>query len=71
MKKKTTAIFLLILFFFHTACDFDLSDRTVYITHTGTKYHNISCRYVKKSRIAIELREARAQGYTRCSVCKP
>ena len=44
---------------------------TVYITDTGDKYHRSGCRYLKKSKHAISLSNAKAQGYTPCSVCKP
>ena len=43
----------------------------VYITETGTKYHRDGCRYLSHSKIAIYLSEAKAQGYTPCSVCNP
>lgn len=43
--------------------------RTVYITENGSKYHKSGCRYLKKSKIAISLSEAKARGYTACSVC--
>ena len=43
----------------------------VYITNTGEKYHRAGCRYLKKSSIPIERKEAIAKGYTPCSVCKP
>ena len=46
-------------------------DVTVYITRTGTKYHWDGCRFLSKSRIPIWLQEAKRQGYTPCSVCKP
>ncbi len=46
-------------------------DVTVYITRTGTKYHRDGCRFLSKSRIPIWLQEAKRQGYTPCSVCKP
>lgn len=42
----------------------------VYITRTGEKYHTSSCRYIKQSGKAIELKEA-AKSYDPCSVCKP
>lgn len=45
--------------------------RTVYITKTGSKYHLGSCHYLSKSRIAIDIDDAVARGYTACSVCKP
>ena len=44
---------------------------TVYITKTGKKYHRGSCRYLKKSKIKISLKEACKRGYGPCKVCKP
>lgn len=46
-------------------------DETVYITDTGSKYHTSTCRYLDKSKKAIALSQACAQGYTPCLVCKP
>ncbi|MBQ2680864.1 MAG: DUF5011 domain-containing protein [Eggerthellaceae bacterium] len=43
--------------------------RTVYITATGSKYHNAGCRYLKNSKIPISLEDAKANGYTACKVC--
>ena len=47
------------------------ADPTVYITNTGGKYHQGTCRYLSKSRIPISLSEAKRRGYTPCKVCKP
>lgn len=44
---------------------------TVYITKTGEKYHTATCSYLKYSKIAISLADAKAAGYTPCSVCNP
>jgi len=44
---------------------------TVYVTNTGSKYHRSGCRYLSQSKIAISLSQAKAQGYTACSVCDP
>ena len=44
---------------------------TVYVTATGECYHRSGCRYLSKSRIAIKLKDAKAQGYRPCSVCDP
>lgn len=44
---------------------------TVYITKTGKKYHRGNCRYLKKSKIKISLKDACKRGYTPCKVCKP
>lgn len=43
----------------------------VYITNTGTKYHNSGCRYLSKSKIPISLENAQTDGYTPCKVCNP
>jgi hypothetical protein len=43
----------------------------VYITKTGAKYHRGTCQYLSHSKIAITLANAKAQGYTPCSVCDP
>jgi hypothetical protein len=45
--------------------------QTVYVTRTGAKYHNGSCSYLRQSKISIDLKKAKEQGYTACSVCKP
>ncbi|MGE5585802.1 MAG: stalk domain-containing protein [Bacillota bacterium] len=42
---------------------------TVYITKTGSKYHRLGCRYLSKSCIPISLEDAKARGYSPCSVC--
>jgi competence protein ComEC len=47
------------------------SDPIVYITATGECYHRAGCRYLSKSKIAIHLSKAKAEGYRPCSVCKP
>lgn len=49
----------------------DTNSHTVYITETGKKYHSDGCRHLKKSKIAIDINDARAQGYEPCSVCNP
>ncbi|MCK4436974.1 hypothetical protein KAU86_03405 [bacterium] len=46
-------------------------EETVYVTNTGKKYHRGNCRHLLKSKILISKKEAIADGYTPCSVCKP
>jgi competence protein ComEC len=46
-------------------------EQTVYITKTGKKYHTATCRYLSRSKISTSLKDAKANGYTPCSVCKP
>jgi hypothetical protein len=43
---------------------------TVYVTKTGTKYHNAGCRSLARSSIPMKLGEA-ARVYGPCSICKP
>lgn len=45
------------------------NSQTVYVTKTGAKYHRSGCQYLKKSKIAISLDNAKSQGYTACSKC--
>ena len=47
------------------------SGEEVHITDTGEKYHRAGCRYLKSSDHTITLTEAKARGYTPCSVCNP
>jgi len=47
------------------------SGETVYITRTGSKYHQAGCRSLKKSCISIGLKEAKERGYKACSICRP
>lgn len=42
---------------------------TVYVTDTGTKYHNSGCRHLSESSRAIDLDTAIEQGYTACQAC--
>lgn len=47
------------------------TEKTVYITKTGNKYHKSGCSYLKNSKIAISLNSAKENGYTACSRCNP
>lgn len=47
-----------------------IKELTVYITKTGAKYHNSGCQYLKRSKIAISLKDAKLS-YTPCSKCNP
>lgn len=49
--------------------DANPQSEVVYITDTGRKYHSASCVYLKKSKIAISLADAKARGLTPCSTC--
>lgn len=43
---------------------------TVYVTKTGKKYHRSSCSYLRKSKIPMDLEDAK-RGYGPCSRCGP
>jgi hypothetical protein len=49
----------------------ETTETTVYVTKTGDKYHRSGCQYLSKSKIAISLTDAKSQGYSPCSKCKP
>lgn len=65
MKK----FLFLVLLFLGFSCK--VESQTVYVTKTGEKYHTDSCRYLKYSKIEIELDDAKNLGYEACLVCKP
>lgn len=57
-----------------TNCDFSNNyNYTVYVTATGSCYHEHSCRYIKRAKkvYSMSKSEAKSKGYRSCSVCKP
>ena len=50
--KKVISLFILLIFLTTT---FDVIAQTVYVTKTGSKYHNDGCRYLSQSKISIDL----------------
>jgi len=67
MKRLFSSLILLIFL----VSSFNTIAQTVYITKTGSKYHNDGCRYLSQSKISIDLVTAISKGYGACSVCKP
>jgi hypothetical protein len=61
MKKVISILFLSLLFVTN------LYAQKVYITKSGTKYHNADCKHLAKSKIEIDLQKAIEKGYTACS----
>ena len=49
----------------------DASQKTVYITKSGSKYHRDGCKYLSKSKIPISLKEAKRRGLEPCLSCRP
>ena len=47
------------------------TEKIVYITKTGKKYHLENCRTLRGEKEAIDLNEAIKNGYEVCKVCKP
>ncbi|MBL6446096.1 hypothetical protein JMN32_07245 [Fulvivirga sp. 29W222] len=45
--------------------------QAVYITKTGSKYHDETCQYLSHSKYPIALIDAKERGYEPCKVCKP
>lgn len=44
----------------------------VYVTtDNGDNYHRVSCKVLSKGKIALGLEEAKEEGYTPCTICKP
>ena len=46
-------------------------EETVYVTKTGTKYHQEDCSTLKKTKIPMKLKDAVKAGYEPCKVCHP
>lgn len=46
-------------------------DIIVYITNTGTKYHEAGCRHLSESKYETTLSNAISQGYAACKTCDP
>jgi hypothetical protein len=67
-KRAITAAILLLISVAMVAAP---ATTTVYITASGEKYHSDGCRYLAKSKIAVSLGDAVANGYEPCKVCKP
>ena len=49
----------------------DAQTETVYIKRTGKRYHRDGCRYLSQNKIKTTVKEAQANGYTPCKVCRP
>lgn len=47
----------------------DFSERMVFITRTGEKYHEDGCFHLRKSKFGIDVEEAKKKGYTPCKNC--
>ena len=52
-----------------TSSTSDTQSVTVYITNTGSKYHKNGCQYLRESKNAVTLTQAKSWGYTACSRC--
>ena len=46
-------------------------DTVVYITNTGSRYHEDGCTSLRTSRVAVTLLEAYRAEYEACQVCRP
>ena len=68
---RNVTVFLLVAFLLSPVAAQDKSAITVFVTKTGEKYHRDGCQHLRQSKIAKELDEAVAAGYTACGRCKP
>ena len=68
MKRFLSILFALAIVFTMFS-EFASADTIVYITDTGTKYHNAGCRYLNESCYSVSLSTAISRGLTPCSVC--
>lgn len=47
------------------------TNKTVFITTYGERFHKSECHYLRKSKFGISIDKAREEGYTPCKVCYP
>jgi len=71
MKVKKIFVFIVLLLFFVAMVYSASANTVVYITKTGTKYHNGNCSFLSKTKIETSLGSAVERGYEPCSRCKP
>jgi micrococcal nuclease len=71
--KRNFLFSLMITFHGFTAlmCHGDEETLTVYVTNSGERYHRENCSSLRRSRIAVSLRDAVRSGYEPCAVCNP
>lgn len=69
MKKRLIALLLVVIMLCTLLPIGALADQMVYITDTGSKYHEYGCRYLSESGYAVTLDYAVRCGYKPCSVC--
>ena len=82
MKFRKTFFFFILtsmsLMFFQNCSNFwdninDLDDsETVYVTPSGHCYHKSDCSSIRgSSKTSMTKKEAKKNGYSQCSICKP
>jgi methylphosphotriester-DNA--protein-cysteine methyltransferase len=73
LPKSRQSWISIVLVLLVQSCAFSQQEKKemVCVTKSGKKYHTESCSYLKDSSYRIEIRKAKQQGYTPCSVCKP
>lgn len=68
---RNIAVIILFLLSFNVVAQTSTTNKVVYTTETGSKYHIGLCRYLSKSKIETTQSKAISSGYTACKVCKP
>lgn len=67
MKHSTILLWLFLAGCTHK----DVGSTTVYVTHTGKKYHYGSCRYLGKNAVPVSVQDAVLRDYKPCDECDP
>lgn len=68
---RNIAVIILFLLSFNVVAQTSTTNKVVYTTETGSKYHLGSCRYLSKKKIETTQSKAISSGYFACSICKP
>jgi len=70
MRKLLSITLGAVLVLFLSSVVYAQDDPTVYVTKSGSKYHNAGCSYLKKNAIPMKLSEVGGR-YSPCSRCNP
>jgi hypothetical protein len=70
-RGRLVLLLLLLMLIPLGTCLAEDGEQTVYVTHSGGRYHREHCSSLRNSRIAVSLAEAVRSGYEPCSRCGP
>jgi methylphosphotriester-DNA--protein-cysteine methyltransferase len=69
MKRKVLTVLSVAIMALIVVTHAAAATQIVYITKSGTKYHNRNCRYLTTSQEPLALAKAQEQGYKPCKRC--